>query len=91
VHRTVQLEVLNPDDFVTVPGKAWLYDYAADLSDIRCYDYDGFVEPGFNGGGVPDKSGVADPYATGNLLTGSAAPRRGDTGSANACQAVDGD
>jgi hypothetical protein len=89
VHRTVQLEVLNPDDFVTVPGKAWLYDYAADLSDIRCYDYDGFVEPGFNGGGVPDMTGVADPYATGNLLTGSAAPRPSETG--GVCRAVDGD
>jgi hypothetical protein len=90
VHRTVQLEVFNPDEFLTTPGEAWLYDYAADLSDIRCYGHDGFIEPGFGGAGAPDLAGTADPYATGNLLTAAApAPRPGGTG--GACQAVDRD
>jgi hypothetical protein len=88
----VQLEALNPDDFLTAPGKAWLYDYAAALSDIRCYDYDGFVEPGFGGGGEPDTAGVADPYATGNLLAGSALPQpSGSGGAGGVCRAVGGD
>ena len=85
VHRTVQLEVLSPDEFVTDPGRAWLYDYAADLSGVRCYTYDGFVEPGFSGGGAPDAAGVADPYATGNLLATASAPALGGTG---VCRAV---
>jgi hypothetical protein len=89
VHRTVQLEVLDPDEFLTEAGKAWLYDYAADMSNIRCYTYDGFVEPGFVGGGVPNVTGVADPYATGNLLAGSARPA--PAGTAGLCRAVTGD
>jgi len=89
VHRTVQLEVFNPDEFLTTPGEAWLYDYAADMSDIRCYRHDGFVEPGFGGGGAPNVPGTADPYATGNLLTAAPGPRPSGTG--GACRAVGAD
>lgn len=89
VHRTVQLEVMNPSEYVFEPGKAWLYDFAADMADVRCYSYDGFVEPGFSRvQAVPDLTGVADPYATGNLLTATPAPH--SAAAAGTCRAVAG-
>ena len=75
VHRTMQFEVVNPADFQSMAGKAWIQQYAESLSNIQCYKYDGYVDPEFTPDGVaPNQSGTIDPYATGNLLTPSAQP-----------------
>ena len=89
VHRTVQIEIFNSAEYQVDSSKAWIYNYSADTSNITCYDYNGFIDPGFGGSGaVPDVSGVADPYDTGNLLTPSAAPS--PTSTLGACQAESG-
>lgn len=75
VHRTFQIEVVDPNDFNAVAGEAWVYDYTASQGNIKCYDYDGYVEPGFEGSGsTPNSTATIDPYATGNQLTASAIP-----------------
>jgi hypothetical protein len=87
VHRTVQLEVVNPADFNSTDGKAWLLGYASSLSNIQCYRYDGYVDPGFTvNAAAPNKTGTIDPYATGNLLTASADPS--PTSTEGECQAT---
>ena len=74
VHRTLEIEVVDPDYFHTQSGKAWIYNYAASQGNIECYVYDGYVEPGFDGSGsTPNSTATMDPYATGNQLTASAA------------------
>ena len=86
VHRTLEIEVVNPADYSTVAGKAWLLNWGSSLGDIRCYDNNGYVDPGFDGsGGAPNETGVADPYATGNLLTQSPDPQA--TSTMGECQA----
>jgi hypothetical protein len=80
VHRTLQIEVVNPDYFHSVPGKAWVYRYTASQSNIRCYVYDGYIEPGFNGSGAtPNSTATIDPYATGNQLTAPPYPTSSST------------
>ena len=75
VHRTFQIEVVDPNDFHAVAGEAWVYDYTASTGNIKCYVYDGYVEPGFAGSGsTPNSTATIDPYATGNQLTASAFP-----------------
>ncbi|MBR7834770.1 hypothetical protein KDL01_15955 [Actinospica durhamensis] len=86
VHRTLEIEVYNPADYNVVAGKAWLLDWDSYLGDIQCYDNNGYVDPGFGGsGGEPNETGVADPYATGNLLTQAPDPQA--TSSMGECQA----
>jgi hypothetical protein len=88
VHRTMRFEVVNPADYEAVAGKAWIDEYAVSSSNIRCYEYDGYIEPGFDGaGGAPNATGTADPYATGNLLTAPAQPS--STSTVGLCQAAD--
>lgn len=89
VHRSVQIEVVNPAHYESVSGKAWIYNYAASTGNIVCYKYDGYIEPGFEGGAAPNETGVADPYATGNLLTASAQPSASST--QGECQAESGE
>ena len=88
VHRTVRFEVVNPADFESVAGKAWIDEYAVSSSNIECYRYDGYIEPGFDGSGAaPNATGLADPYATGNLLSAPAQPS--STSTVGVCQAAD--
>ena len=90
VHRSLQVEVVNPAYYESVAGKAWIYTYAASTGNIECYRYDGYIEPGFDDGGAdPNETGVADPYATGNLLTASAQPSA--TSTLGVCQEADRD
>ena len=90
VHRTLQVEVVNPAEFNPLDGKVWISEYTASISNIQCYKYDGYVDPEFeNNGAAPNKTGTIDPYATGNLLTAPAAPSA--TSTAPSCQAVTGD
>lgn len=90
VHRTVQIEIFNSNDYQDNPSKAWISDYTSSVSDITCYQYDGYIDPGFElGGPGPNETGEADPYATGNLLTESAAPSPSST--MGECQAMAGD
>jgi hypothetical protein len=90
VHRTVQIEIFNSGEYQTEPDKAWISDDSSDASNITCYQYDGFIDPGFSlGGPAPNETGTADPYATGNLLTQSAQPTPSST--VGECQAVSGD
>lgn len=75
VHRTVEIEVVDPAYLHAAAGQAWLLDYTASTGNIRCYVYDGFIEPGFGGSGsTPNSTATMDPYATGNQLTASAIP-----------------
>jgi hypothetical protein len=88
--REEQFEVVNPTDFQSLAGKAWINQYAASLSNIQCYKYDGYVDPEFTPDDVaPDKSGTINPYATGNLLTSSAQPD--PTSSQGQCQTASQD
>jgi hypothetical protein len=89
VHRTMEIQVVNPADFQPMNGKAWLLRYTAAQANIQCYQYDGYVDPGFTEDGpAPNKSGTIDPYATGNLLTESPQP---SASSSEECQAITGD
>jgi hypothetical protein len=86
VHRTLQIEVVDPNDFPSVAGEAWVLGYAASQGNIKCYVYDGYVEPGFAGSGsTPNSTATMDPYATGNQLTASADPS--PSGTQGACLA----
>jgi len=88
VHRTVRFEVVDPADYESVAGKAWIDEYASSSSNIQCYRYDGYIEPGFDGSGAaPNATGLADPYATGDLLTEPAQPT--STSTVGVCQAAD--
>ena len=90
VHRSMQIEVFNSDEYQTEPDKAQISRYSADVSDITCYRYDGFIDPGFAvGGAAPNETGTGDPFDTGNLLTQSAQPTPSST--QGECQAVSGD
>jgi hypothetical protein len=90
VHRSIQIEIFNSSEYQTEPDKAWISDDSSDASNITCYQYDGFIDPGFAlGGPVPNETGTADPYDTGNLLTQSAQPAPSST--VGECQAVSGD
>jgi len=72
MHRSVAIQVVNPDYYQMVAGKAWITGYTYNVAGITCYQYDGFVDPDFSGNpGAPNASGTIDPYATGNLLTAS--------------------
>ena len=87
VHRTVQIEVNNPDYYQVATGKAWVYELSATDANIQCYDYDGYVDPDFNeSGAAPNASGTVDAYATGNLLTASPS----STATGQVCQATGG-
>lgn len=85
VHRSVQIEIYNSGEYQTDPGKAWLTEWGMTDSNIVCYQYDGYIDPGFQQDGpAPNETGTVDPYATGNLLTQSAAPDPSST--AGECQ-----
>jgi hypothetical protein len=73
-----------------VAGKAWIYNYSNSTSNIECYQYDGYVDPGFAGSAAaPNVSGVANAYATDDLLSASPAPQA--TSSQGLCQEISGD
>ena len=85
VHRTIEMEVVNPAQYKVNVGKAWLYNYEATFPGAECYVYDGYVEPAFDDmNGSINATGIVDPYATGNLLTASAQPS--PTGTVGGCQ-----
>ena len=86
----MQIELFNGDEYQTDLDKAQITGYSSDLSDIACYQYDGFIDPGFSVvPAAPNETGTGDPYDTGNLLTQSAQPTPSST--RGECQAVAGD
>jgi hypothetical protein len=86
VHRVYVVELDTPGVFDAQTGKYWLSDYASDVANSACNDYNGYVNPAFGaGGGASGKT--VDPYASSNLLTSSPSPR--PTGSTPpACDSV---
>jgi hypothetical protein len=88
VHRTLQIEAVNPNYYNYVAGKAWVYNFTASQANIQCYKYDGYVDPAFGSSAQPNETGTADPYATGNQLTDSPTPT--STSTQGECQAVSG-
>ncbi|HTJ70484.1 MAG TPA: hypothetical protein VL551_23295 [Actinospica sp.] len=88
VHRTLQIEAVNPNYYNYVAGKAWVYDFTASQADIVCYRYDGYVDPAFGTSAQPNETGTVDPYATGNQLT--TAPTPSSSSTQGECQAVSG-
>lgn len=87
MHRTVEIQVVDPAYFQMTAGTAWLYQYSYSGANSKCYDYSGFVDPDFaEDGTAPNASGTMDAYATGNLLTAS--PEATSTG--QVCQALSG-
>ncbi|WP_034265611.1 hypothetical protein [Actinospica robiniae] len=83
VHRTVEIEVVNPNAGYEVnPDKAWIDNYHDQFANDQCFQYDGYVNPQFtDNGALPNETGSLDPYATGNLLTQeSAEPSPTSTG-----------
>jgi hypothetical protein len=90
VHRTLQIEIFDSSEYQTDPGKAWITEWDMTDSNIVCYKFDGYIDPGFQlGGPGPNETGTADPYDTGNLLTQSAAP--GPTSTVGECEAASGE
>ena len=90
VHRTLQIEIYNSSEYQTTPGKAWITEWDMSDSNIVCYRFDGYIDPGFQQGGPgPNETGVVDPYDTGNLLTQSAAPQATSTG--GQCETASGE
>lgn len=89
VHRSIQIEIFNGNEYRADPDHAFITDMSSYVSNITCYRYDGYIDPGFDGrGAAPNISGVANPYATGNLLTASAEPS--PTSTEGECQAASG-
>lgn len=87
MHRTVEIEVVNPNYYEMTPGTAWLYEYSYADANSKCYDHSGYVDPAFgDDNAAPNAPGTVDPYATGNLLTAS--PE--STSTAEVCQALSG-
>lgn len=87
VHRTFQIEVVNPAYYESAAGKGWIYDVSSSQANSQCYKYDGYVDPDFaEDGAPPDASGTVDAYATGNLLAASPS----STATGQVCQAVTG-
>ena len=87
MHRTMEIEVVNPNYWQMTPGKAWLYDFSYSAANSKCFDFTGYLDPAFgDDGAAPNASGTIDPYATGNLLTAS--PQSTATG--QVCQAISG-
>jgi hypothetical protein len=75
VHRTLKIEVVDPAYYNAVSGKAWVYEYAVSEGNDECYTYNGYINPVFDGGGsTPNSTATMNPYATGDLITASAAP-----------------
>jgi hypothetical protein len=90
VHRTLQIEAVNPNYYNYVAGEAWVYSYAVSKANIQCYRYDGYVDPAFGDSAQPNQTGTVDAYATGNQLTASPQPSSGSSSTQGACQAVNG-
>jgi hypothetical protein len=87
MHRTVQIQAVDPAYFQSTAGKIWITQYSYSVGNSDCYNYNGFVDPAFGGdGGAPNDAGTVDPYATGNLLTASP----DSTATGQVCQAVSG-
>lgn len=73
VHRVYVLEVATPTGFAAQNGKYLMSNYASDIANTACNTYNGYINPAFGTGG--GSSGrMVDPYASTNLLAGSASP-----------------
>lgn len=73
VHRVYVLELTTPGVFQSQPERFFLSNYASDIANSACDTYNGYVNPAFGAGGGSSGRAV-DPYASTNLLTGSASP-----------------
>ena len=63
VHRTVQLDVVDPTKYQIASGKAWITQFSASIANDQCFVYNGFINPSF-GRPEPDESGTIDPYSS---------------------------
>lgn len=87
MHRTFEIQVVDPAYFQMTAGTAWLYEYSYSGANSKCYDYSGFVDPDFShDDSAPNATGTVDAYATGNLLTASP----DSTATGQVCRAISG-
>jgi hypothetical protein len=73
VHRVYVIELDTPGVFTAQPGRYWLSDYASQVANSACNDYNSYINPAFgSGGGLSGKT--VDPYSSSDLLSSSPSP-----------------